>query len=63
MQEGAAGVKRLLGAIYQNADEYHIKALARLLNYHEPQLKQDIKAISLVDITDKDTDKRSSGRS
>lgn len=58
MQEGAAGVKRLLGAIYQNADEYHIKALARLLNYHEPQLKQDIEAISLVDITDKEGAKK-----
>lgn len=54
MQEGAAGVKRLLGAIYQNADEYHIKALARLLNYHEPQLKQDIEAIRLVEVKDRE---------
>lgn len=54
MQEGAAGVKRLLGAIYQSADEYHIKALARILNYHEPQLRQDIEAINLVNVTDKE---------
>lgn len=54
MQEGAAGVKRLLNAIYQNADEQHIKTLAQLLNYHEPQLKQDIEAIRLVEITDKE---------
>lgn len=56
MQEGARGVKRLLEAIYQNADEYHIKALARLLNYHEPQLKQDIEAIRLVDVVNKEKD-------
>lgn len=54
MQEGAAGVKRLLGAIYQNADEYHIKALARLLNYYEPQLKQDIEAIALVEVKNRE---------
>lgn len=54
MQEGAVGVKRLLGAIYQNADEYHIKALARLLNYYEPQLKQDIEAIALVEVKNRE---------
>lgn len=54
MQEGAAGVKRLLSAIYQNTDEQRIKVLAQLLNYHEPQLKQDIEAIRLVEITDKE---------
>lgn len=53
MQEGAAGVKRLLRTI-QNADESTVKELARLLNYHEPQLKQDIESISLAEITDKE---------
>lgn len=54
MQESAAGVKRLLRTIYQNADENNIKTLARLLNYHEQQLRQDIEAINLVNVTDKE---------
>lgn len=54
MQEGAAGVKRLLSAIYQNTDEQRIKVLAQLLNYHEPQLRQDIEAIRLVEIKNKE---------
>lgn len=54
MQEGAAGVKRLLSAIYQNTDEQRIKVLAQLLNYQEPQLRQDIEAIRLVEIKNKE---------
>ena len=54
MQEKKYGVKRLLAAIEQNIDENNIKALATLLNYHEPQLKQDIEAIKLVTILNKD---------
>lgn len=54
MQEKKYGVKRLLAAIEQNIDENNIKILATLLNYHEPQLKQDIEAIKLVTILNKD---------
>ena len=54
MQEKKYGVKRLLAAIEQNIDENNIKALATLLNYHEPQLKQDIEAIKLVTILNND---------
>lgn len=57
MQEGAAGVKRLLTAIHQSADDYHITALARLLNYNERQLRQDIEAINFVTVTDKERGK------
>lgn len=34
--------KRLAWAIYRNADDFTIKQLARLLNYHEGQLREDI---------------------
>lgn len=54
MQEGAKGVERLLRAIEQNIDENNIGVLARILNYHEPQLKQDIEAIHTIKVTDKD---------
>lgn len=54
MQEKAAGVKRLLAAIEQNIDDNNIGTLARLLNYHEPQLKQDIEAIRMVEVSNKD---------
>lgn len=54
MQEKKYGVKRLLAAIDQNIDENNIHALATLLNYHESQLKQDIEAIKLVTILNKD---------
>ena len=50
MQEEKQGVERLLNAIYQNIDDSNISTLARLLNYHEPQLKEDIAAIKLVTI-------------
>lgn len=50
MQEKKNGVKRLLNAIEQNIDEKNIEILAKLLNYHIPQLKVDIEAISLVTI-------------
>lgn len=53
MQEGAAGVRRLLSAIEQSIDDSNISTLARLLHYHEPQLKQDIEAIKLVKIVKK----------
>ena len=54
MQEKKYGVKRLLAAIDQNIDENNIHALATLLTYHESQLKQDIEAIKLVTILNKD---------
>lgn len=54
MQEKKHGVERLLNAIQQNIDDNNIGTLARLLNYHEPQLKQDIEAIALVKISNKD---------
>lgn len=54
MQERAAGVRRLLQAIEQNIDDNNIGTLARLLNYHEPQLKQDIEAIRLVEVKNKE---------
>lgn len=50
----AYAVKRLLRAISQNIDEHNIKALAMLINYYEPQLKQDIESISNVKITVKE---------
>lgn len=52
MYEGAAGVKRLLTAIYQNADDETIRILSRLLHYNERQLKEDIEAINHVVVTD-----------
>lgn len=54
MQEKSKGVERLLNAIYQNIDDNNISTLARLLNYHEPQLKEDIAAIKLVTISNKE---------
>ncbi len=58
MQERQRGVKRLLAAIQQNISSDNIHALAGLLNYHEPQLKQDIEAISFVTIVNtEDMDK------
>ncbi|SEM59217.1 hypothetical protein SAMN04487770_15017 [Butyrivibrio sp. ob235] len=54
MQEKKYGVERLLNAIYQNIDENNIDTLASLLNYHKPQLKEDIESIKLVTIQDKD---------
>lgn len=50
MQEKKAGVKRLLNAIEQNIDDRNIEILAKLLNYHIPQLRIDIESISLVTI-------------
>ncbi len=52
MKEGAAGVKRLLGAIYRNADEQTIKTLARCLNYDERQLRDDIADIPRITVID-----------
>lgn len=54
MQEKKNGVKRLLSAIEQNIDDNNIGTLARLLNYHEPQLKEDIEAIRLVEVINKE---------
>lgn len=54
MQEKKNGVKRLLAAIEQNIDDNNISTLAKLLNYHEPQLKQDIEAIKLVEVLNKE---------
>ncbi len=53
MQERKHGVERLLNAIYQNIDDNNISMLARILNYHEPQLKEDIEAVRLVEISNK----------
>ncbi|WP_026657754.1 hypothetical protein [Butyrivibrio sp. AC2005] len=53
MQENKHGVERLLRAIEQNIDDSNINALAALLNYHEPQLKQDIEAIANVTVINK----------
>ena len=54
MQEKKHGVERLLRAIEQNIDDRNIHTLATLLNYHEPQLKQDIEAIANVTVLNKD---------
>ena len=54
MQEGKHGVERLLNAIDQNIDENNINVLARILNYHEPQLKQDIEAIRMIKVIDRE---------
>lgn len=54
MQEKKNGVKRLLNAINQNIDDSNIENLARLLNYHTPQLREDIEAISMVTVLNKD---------
>ena len=54
MQERKHGVERLLRAIEQNIDDNNISTLAKLLNYHEPQLKEDIEAIKLVTIENKE---------
>lgn len=56
MQERKHGVERLLRAIEQNIDDNNISTLARLLNYHEPQLREDIEAIKLVEISNKEND-------
>lgn len=54
MQEKKQGVQRLLRAIEQNIDDNNISVLARILNYHEPQLKEDIAAIKFVNVVDKE---------
>lgn len=54
MQERKHGVKRLLDSIYQNINESNIDSLARLLNYDTKQLQEDIEAIKLVTIENKD---------
>ena len=53
MQESAESVKRLLTSISQYATDHNIVCLAQILNYNENQLRQDIKAIDLVNITDR----------
>lgn len=53
MREGAEGVKRLLQAIYNNADQQTIKMLAHYLRYEEQQLKEDIESIPAVIVKDK----------
>ncbi len=55
MQEKMYGVKRLLTAIQQNIDVNNLGILARLLNYNESQLKEDIEAISYIEVQNKDT--------
>ncbi len=56
MREGARGVKRLLNAIYQNADDQTIKALAYHLHYAERQLREDIADIPEVTVENRDQD-------
>ena len=53
MQESAESVKRLLTSISQYATDHNIICLAQILNYNEKQLRQDIKAIDFVNITDR----------
>ncbi len=53
MQEKSRGVERLLRSISQNIDDNNISTLADLLNYHEPQLREDIEAIKHVNIINK----------
>lgn len=54
MREKKEGVKRLLNAIQNNIDDHNIATLANLLNYHLPQLREDIEGISLVEVVNKD---------
>lgn len=54
MQERKHGVERLLRAISDHATDSNIKTLARLLDYHEPQLREDIEAIRLVKVLNRD---------
>ena len=54
MQERKYGVERLLRAIEQNIDDNNISVLSKLLNYHEPQLREDIEAIRLTKVVNKD---------
>ena len=54
MQEKKNGVKRLLNAIQTNIDDRNIETLAKVLNYHLPQLREDIKGISFVEVLNKD---------
>ncbi len=54
MQEKSHGVERLLNAIHQNVDDSNIKVLADILNYYEPQLREDIEAIKYVNVINKD---------
>ncbi len=54
MQEKMYGVDRLLTAIQRNISADNINILAKLLNYNESQLKEDIEAISYVEIQNKD---------
>lgn len=54
MQERNKGVERLLNAIYQNIDDGNIDRLADMLHYVPSQLKEDIEAIKMVTIQNKD---------
>lgn len=54
MQEGAKGVERLLRAIDNEIDDSKLEILAWLLHYHIPQLKDDIEAIKMVTVSDKE---------
>ena len=54
MQENKRGVERLLRSIENNIDDNNIHVLAGLLNYQEPQLREDIDAIRNVSVLNKD---------
>lgn len=53
MQEMKHGVNRLLGAI-SCLDDAGIKRLAKLLNYYEPQLREDIAGIQYTTVLNRD---------
>lgn len=52
MKEGANSVKRLLNAI-ESMDQRDLPILARILNYREKQLAEDISEISNVKVVKK----------
>ncbi len=54
MQERKYGVERLLKSLEQNIDDTNLHVLAGLLNYHEPQLKEDLEAIKEIVVLNKD---------
>lgn len=53
MKRNVENVKRLLGAIERNIDKDNLEVLAKLLNYHAPQLQEDIEAIKYINVTEK----------
>jgi hypothetical protein len=54
MQEGKKGVERLLRALSNEINDENINILAWLLHYHIPTLKDDIEAIKMVKVEEKE---------